>query len=141
MISQLYYAVSHRLPHVGAKLATSRRLTRLSTTMIMTTSDKELQAAIHDHHFDNLDHISSIGWYRRLYRQINRTGINRYRVALQRFDLLIINGNKDSVTPLKRQKKVAKLLGANLMIIPNVGHLSHYEMPERLATDIKNFLQ
>lgn len=140
MVSQLYYALSHRVPFIGSKLATSKKITRLSTNMIMTAKDKSLKDAIHQHHFDNLNFISSIGWYRRLYRQINNTGINRYRMAFKPFHLLIINGAKDSVTPLRQQKKSAELLGARLVTIPNVGHLSHYETPTELAQEIKRFL-
>jgi pimeloyl-ACP methyl ester carboxylesterase len=139
--SQLYYAASHRLPLVGKKLATSKKLTKFSTRMIMTTSDKELQIAIHQHHYDNLDFISSIKWYRALYKQINRTGISRYKAALQPFDTLMINGDKDSVTPLFQQKKVAKSIGASLVIIPGVGHLAHYEKPTDLAEAIISFLR
>lgn len=141
MISQLYYSASHRLPVVGPKIATSKKITQLSTNMIMTATGKQLRDAIHQHHLDNLDYISSIGWYRRLYRQINRTGISRYRQALRSFDILIINGEKDSVTPLKHQEKTALLVGAKIVVLTGVGHLSHYEMPNALALEIKNFLR
>lgn len=140
MVSQLYYALCHRIPFIGSKLATSKKIAHLSTEMIMTAKDKGLKQAIHQHHFDNLNFISSIGWYRRLYRQINNTGINRYRIAFKPFHLLIINGTKDSVTPLSQQKKSAELLGARLVTIPNVGHLSHYETPTELVQEIKRFL-
>lgn len=140
VVSQFYYTVSHRLPVVGHKLARSKRLTRLSTSLIMTARDKNLKEAIHQHHFDNLNFISSIGWYRRLYRQINRTGISRYRQTFKPFDVLIINGSKDSVTPLKHQKRTSRLLDAKLAVIPGVGHLSHYETPDKLAAEITRFL-
>jgi len=141
LASKLYYAASHRLPVVGKKLATSTKLTRFSTKMIMTTSDKELQQAIHGHHSNNLHFISSIGWYRQLYRQINRTGMSRYKAALRPFDVLIVNGAKDNVTPLAQQKKVAKSIEATLVVIPGVGHLAHYEKPAPLAKAITDFLR
>jgi pimeloyl-ACP methyl ester carboxylesterase len=141
LASKLYYVASHRLPFVGKRLATSRKLTKFSTKMIMTTNDRELQKAIHGHHFNNLDYISSIGWYRRLYSQINRTGISRYKAALKPFDVLLVNGSKDSVTPLAQQKKVAKSIEAKLVVIPDVGHLSHYEKPTDLANAIRTYLK
>ncbi len=140
-LSQLYYTASHRLPVIGSKLATSKKLTRLSTHLIMTTKDKKLRRDIHGHHFNNLNYISDIGWYRRLYKQINRTGISRYHEAFKPYDVLMINGDKDAVTPLKHQRKTAKLLGATLEIIPGVGHLSHYETPDQLALKIRQFLR
>lgn len=141
LFSQLYYVTSHRLPVMGKKLSTSKKITRLSTSLIMTAKDKKIRAAIHEHHFDNLNYISNIGWYSRLYRQINRTGINKYKKSFEPFNLLIITGHKDSVTPLKHQKKAAGITGAKLVVIPDVGHLSHYETPGALATQIRHFLR
>ncbi|MDB5176539.1 MAG: hydrolase [Candidatus Saccharibacteria bacterium] len=141
LVSTLYYAASHRLPVIGKKLSTSRKITRLSTKMIMTAKDKDLQEAIHNHHFENLRYISSIGWYKRLYSQINRTGISKYKAALKPFDILMINGNKDKVTPISHQKKIAKSIDAKLVVIPGVGHLAHYEKPTELAASISDFLK
>lgn len=140
VVSQLYYNVSHRLPVIGPKLATSKKLTRASTRVIMTTRDKQLREDIHGHHFNNLNFISSIGWYSKLYRQINRNGISRYQKSFKDFDVLIINGDRDSVTPLRHQQKTASLIGAKVAVIADVGHLSHYEKPTELAQEIKNFL-
>lgn len=141
VISQLYYTASHRLPIIGNRIATSKKITRVSTNVIMTAKDKDLRKAIHGHHFNNLDYISSVKWYSRLYRQINRTGLTKYAGVLRRFNVLIVNGNKDSVTPLHHQKKAAEAIGAKLVVIPNVGHLSHYETPKALAKQIRDFLR
>lgn len=140
LLSRLYYIASHRLPKVGAKIAESRRISWLGTTTIMTTKDKNLQKTIHGHHYKNLDYISDIGWNRRLHAEINRTGMTRYKSALKQFDLLIINGDRDNVTPLKMQKKVARMADAKLAVIPGVGHLAHYEKPAEMAGEIREFL-
>lgn len=141
LASRLYYGACHRLPSkVGKRLTTSRKLTKLSTRVIMTTKDEKLRKSIYNHHYDNLNYISNIGWYSRLYAAINRTGINRYRSTLQKFDVLIINGDNDSVTPLKHQRKAAKAIGARLKIVPEVGHLAHYEKPTELADAVRHFL-
>lgn len=140
MVSRLYYGACRRLPSVGKRMAVSRKITKLSTGIIMTTKDKKLREAIYGHHYENLNYISSIGWYSQLYTAINRTGISHYRAALKDFDVLIINGNNDSVTPVKHQRRVAKTIGAKLKIIPEVGHLAHYEKPAELASAIRHFL-
>jgi pimeloyl-ACP methyl ester carboxylesterase len=140
IFSRLYYGASHRLPRIGDKIARSRKLSYIATEMIMTTKDKVLKNIIHSHHFKNLDFISSIGWNRRLHKEIIGTGMSRYKSALRRFDVLIINGNRDNVTPLKMQRKIAQDIGARLEIIPGTGHLSHYEKPQQVADAIKSFL-
>mgnify|MGYP000533637832 CR=1 FL=1 len=139
--SGLYYSASHRLPVVGKRLSTSKPITKFSTNLIMTTKDVEMRDKIHRHHYDNLNYISHIGWYKQLNRQINRTGISHYKSALSKFDVLIINGDNDAVTPLKHQKKTADIINAKLITIPEVGHLAHYEKPTDLAAAIVDFLR
>ncbi len=141
LLSRLYYMASHRLPKIGAKIAKNHKISWLGTTAIMTTKDKKLQRTIHGHHYKNLDYISDIGWNRHLHAEINRTGMTRYKSALMQFDLLIVNGDRDNVTPLHMQKKVAKATEAKLAIIPGVGHLAHYEKPAEMASEIRDFLR
>ena len=141
VFGQLYYKASHRLPIVGTKIATSAKLTRFSTRLIMTAKDSDLRRAIHGHHLNNLNFISSIGWYSKLHREINQTGISRYRAALQPFDVLLVSGAHDNVTPVRLQRQTAQKIGAKLVVVPKVGHLAHYEKPTELARAIVDFLQ
>lgn len=141
LFTRLYYVASHRLPRIGDKIAHSRKLSWVATEMIMTTRDKVLKNIIHSHHFKNLDFISSIAWNRRLQKEITKTGMSRYKSALKQFDVLVINGDRDNVTPLKLQKKIARDIGAKLNIVTGTGHLSHYEKPTEIATAIRNFLK
>jgi pimeloyl-ACP methyl ester carboxylesterase len=141
LFSRLYYVASHRLPGLGEKIATSRKLSHIATETIMTTTDKALKQTIHGHHFKNLDFISNIGWNRRLHKEINHSGMSRYKAVLRQFDVLIINGDRDNVTPLKMQKKIVRDIGAKLVVVPGVGHLSHYEKPEAMADAIRDFLR
>lgn len=140
VFGQLYYKASHHLPIVGKRIATSSKITRFSTRLIMTAKDADVREAIHGHHLNNLNYISSIGWYGRLHNEINQTGITRYKVALQPFDIMMICGIDDNVTPLKLQRKAAQKIGAELVAIPEVGHLAHYERPGELANAIRNHL-
>jgi len=140
LFTRLYYLLGHRLPG-GHRIATSRKISWLGTSAIMTTKDKQLQQTIHGHHYKNLDYISDFGWNRRLHKEINHTGMSRYKAVLRPFDVLIVNGNRDNVTPLPMQKKVAHATGAKLAVIPDTGHLSHYETPQQVADAITTFLR
>lgn len=141
IFGQLYYKASHRLPIVGKHIATSSKLTRFSTRLIMTAKDADLRRVIHGHHLNNLNFISSISWYSRLHSEINRTGISRYKAALRQFNVLLVGGDRDNVTPLRLQRQAAKKIGAKLVSIPGVGHLAHYEKPTELAQAIVRFLR
>lgn len=141
VVSQVYYSASSRLPLAGSRIAKSRTISRIGTKLITTTKDKQLKKDIYQHHFNNLNFISSISWYGRLYREIGKTGMEQYASTLNLFDVLLINGARDNVTPLKNQHKLLNSLNAKLYVIPDVGHLSHYEKPEELAQAINSFLQ
>lgn len=141
ILSKLFYGASHRLPYAGKRIAVSRKISRIGTDLIMTAKHIDLKKAIREHHYDNLNYISDIGWYRRLYKEINKTGISNYSDILEAFDILIINGENDVVTPLKHQRRAAKLLRAQIIVVPEVGHLAHYEKPNELAKAISDFLQ
>ncbi|MCA9335150.1 alpha/beta hydrolase, partial [Candidatus Saccharibacteria bacterium] len=121
LFGRLYYRSSHLLPVVGKRIAKSATITKVSTHFIMTARDKQLRRAIHGHHLDNLNFISNIGWYAKLHREINRTGIVRYKSALREFDVLTVCGKQDNVTTLRLQKHAAQKIGAHLVIIPKVG--------------------
>ena len=140
IFSQLYYKASHHIPIVGKYIATSSKLTRFSTKLIITSKDANLRHAIHDHHLKNLDFISSIGRYSRLHSEINRTGISRYKASLRQFNVLLVGGDCDNVTPLRLQRQAAQKIGATLVTVPEVGHLAHYEKPSELADAIRHHL-
>lgn len=140
LASGLYYTLSHHLPVGGKRLARSKIITRLSTAAIITTKDKKLRRKIYEHHFDNLNHISDISWYDFLYKDINRTGVADFSKSLKPLNVLVISGSKDAVVPLKYQLAMTDKIKANIEIIPDVGHLAHYEKPTELATTIADFL-
>lgn len=136
LATQLYYTVSKFIP----SLATSKRITKLTTSAMITTTDPDLTKAIYGHHYGNLDYISSITWYGRLYREVNKRGMSSYKDVLAQFDTLIVSGDRDIVTPIKHQKIAAKQLGITLQSIPGVGHLAHYERPQELVDAIRQFI-
>ncbi len=54
---------------------------------------------------------------------------------------LLIAGDKDDITPLIKQQSLAKLFkNAELIVISNVGHLTHYETPDQVARAVQRFI-
>lgn len=134
-------ALQYRLGVRARRIVTSRTISRLATKLIMTTKDPALRKKIYQHHFDNLEFISSVEFYHKLHVDITRHGALDHRDKLRRFKSLIITGNRDNVTPLKTEKRLAKAIGAELKIVPGVGHLIHYEKPTEAAAAIAGFLK
>lgn len=137
----LHFSAGKHTGKVGDRLVRSKHISRVATSTIMTTKDTALRAKINDHHFKNLNYISSIDYYHQLHRDINRRGVIDYASALHKLDILIISGGKDNVTPLKGVRFLATSIGANLEVMPNVGHLSHYETPKAITTPLLRFLE
>ena len=134
ILGALQYRIGHLIPQIGPRLVRSRLISRAATHLIMTTSDRKLRRAIHGHHLKNLDYISSIELYSRLHREINRHGAIEYADELRKFDVLLIVGDKDNVTPIKEQSRLATAIQPEQYeIICGVGHLVHYEAPKACA--------
>lgn len=140
LIARLQYWVGFKLPGVGPKIVKSKRLSRGATKLMITTPKRALQADIYDHHINNLSYISSIELYYRLQKEITSMGTLQFVPDLKDFKLLIINGDKDAITPLPQQKLLQKATGAQLDIIKGVGHLAHYERPSDIAASLTRFL-
>lgn len=134
------YWIGKSIPVVGPAVVRSRLLSRVATKLMLTTPDKSLRKQIYQHHFKNLDYISCIAFYYNLHKEITHSGTIVYSDALKKFDTLIVVGSKDIVTPLDSQHRLQAAIGAELHIIPDVGHLLHYEAPQQVATEITSWL-
>lgn len=142
ILGALQYGLGYRVPKVGERIVKSRHITRAVTRIIMTTSDRELRKAIHRHHQDNLKYISSIEFYSKLHRDINRRGAIDYQHALSGLDVLLVLGQRDDITPLKEQYRLIEAIHpSEVEIIPGVGHLAHYETPRHVADAVRHFLR
>lgn len=135
------YFLGMRIPVAGPKLVKSRLVSRIATKLLISTKDPELRKAIYEHHFKNLDFISSTKLYYKLHREINKRGVLDHANKLRTFDAKIITGDKDPVAPHVDGKKLAKAIDAELHTIENVGHLAHYETPEEIAKALTSFLR
>ena len=140
LLGRLQYFVGKSVPKAGPKVVKSRLISRIATALILTTNESELKKVINQHHFKNLDFISSIDFYYQLHVNINKKGAVDYADSIKKFDVLLITGNKDNVTPLATEKKLAHAVAAKLVVIPDVGHLLHYEKPREVAAAIAEFL-
>ena len=142
LLGRLQFFLGKTVPGAGPRLVKSRLISRISTAIILTANQPKLKQQIRDHHFKNLDYISSIDFYYQLHVNINKKGAVDYAPELnKKFEVLIITGDKDNVTPLATEKKLhAKLKKSRLHVIEGVGHLLHYERPTEVAAAANAFL-
>ncbi len=140
-LGRLQFFLGKTVPGAGPRLVKSRLISRVSTAIILTANQPKLKKQIREHHFKNLDYISSIDFYYQLHVNINKKGSVDYAPKINRkFKVLIITGDKDNVTPLTTEKKLhASLHNSELHIIKGVGHLLHYERPTEVAAAVDAF--
>lgn len=142
ILGALQYRIGCKGGRTGERLVKSRKVSRALTRFIMTTTDRQLRSEIYQHHFKNLDQISSIEYYSQLYTDINRRGAIDYADKLRQYQLLLITGDRDSVTPLAEQKKFAHAVNpASLVVLAGAGHLTHYERAHEVANEVNQFLR
>ena len=141
ILGALQYKLGHTTGKVGERFVKSHTISRGLTWTLLHSTDKELRKAIYDHHLKNLDYISSIEFYSKLYTDINRIGSINYTDALREKRVLLLAGDKDTVAPLKETKKFAEAIHVDtFVVIKGVGHLIHYERPGEAAEAILAFL-
>jgi pimeloyl-ACP methyl ester carboxylesterase len=141
-LGRLQFFLGKTVPGAGPRLVKSRLISRISTAIILTANQPKLKKQIREHHFKNLDYISSIDFYYQLHVNINKKGAVDYAPKLnEKFEILLITGDKDNVTPLATEKRLhVALKNSKLHIIKGVGHLLHYERPKEVAAAIDVFL-
>lgn len=141
VLGALQYKLGHTTGRLGRRLVKSRTISRGLTWILLHTTDKELRKAIYSHHFKNLDYISSIEFYSKLYGDINRHGAIDYAKALRKKRVLLMAGGEDTVAPMKEMRRLVDAIKpATFVIVPEVGHLIHYEKPLEAAAAITTFL-
>lgn len=138
----MYYWLGRKLPHdlAHAWLKNPLIVKVMSVTMAKT-KDKEIREYIHDQH---LQHFSTFA-NPKVVAEAFRTSVSHDVSQIARsikIPTLLVAGEKDDITPLEKQQLLTtKNPLFHLEIIPNVGHLIHYETPREAASLIARFVQ
>jgi pimeloyl-ACP methyl ester carboxylesterase len=141
-LAVFYYWVGEKLPHSFAQrwLASNLIVMVMSVTMAKT-KDKALRRFIHDQHrkYFSLFHTPasvSEGF---------KTSVSHSVRDVARditVPTLLVAGDQDDITPLGKQKELQQLFpNAQLHVIHNVGHLTHYETPGEVAQAVQAFIK
>lgn len=145
MMSKLavfYYTVGTKLPAKPAHAwLSSKAIVRVMSATMAKTRDKGLRTFIHhqhDRYFSRFHNPQSV-------LEGFTTSIS-HNVGDFAKDIptrtLLIAGSLDDITPLSDQYNlVKKFPRAYLKVINDVGHLTHYETPERVALYIQAFIK
>jgi pimeloyl-ACP methyl ester carboxylesterase len=140
-LAVFYYFVGRKLPaELAKKWLASKPVVMIMSLTMAKTKDKKLRQFIHKQH---LLHFSSFDNPKMLSEAFKTSVTQNVRMYAPKINLptLLIAGDRDDITPLAKQQSLVGLFkNAELVVIENVGHLTHYETPDQVADAVRHFI-
>lgn len=140
-LAVLYYKVAAILPErLGFGLLRNRAIVRIMSVTMAKTNDKQLRKWIHSQHDEYFSIFASRESVLEAFETSVSHDVSEYSENIQQ-EVLMVVAEKDDITALPQQFELSKKLkSADIKVIPEVGHLVHYEAPDVAAEYIRNFI-
>lgn len=141
-LTEFYYWVGKQLPEkLGTKWLASRTIVLVMGKLMIKTKDKKLREFINDQHLRYFSLFHDRKSVAESFTTSVSHNVTESAPAIQ-LPTLIIAGAKDDITPLSKQRELQKLFSdAQLEVIEDVGHLTHYESPKDIAQFVQDFIR
>jgi pimeloyl-ACP methyl ester carboxylesterase len=140
-LAVFYYWAAAALPErIGFAVLRSRAVVRIMSEAMAKTRERRLRTWIHAQHQLYFSRFASRRVVLEAFRASVSTDVSMVagRIAVP---TLLVAAEKDDITPVAAQHRLQGLFAdARLEVIPSVGHLIHYEVPEAAAGYIDDFL-
>ncbi|PUB22915.1 pimeloyl-ACP methyl ester carboxylesterase [Promicromonospora sp. AC04] len=125
---------------VGTGLLRHPLFTRVASVAMVTTRDRHLRRWIHAEHDRYFSGFADRRTLLEAFHASVGTDVAAYAGRISAPTLLIASEN-DDVAPLPSQRELeAMFASARLVVVPQVGHLAHYEAPDAVARETAEFL-
>ena len=136
-----YYWAGARLPaRLGDALLRNKVIVRVMSVSMAKTKDPELRAFIHDQHDTYFSRFADRDMLRDAFVTSVSHDVSEFAERISQPTLLVA-AERDDITPIEAERTLATLFPhAELVEIPDVGHLIHYETPAVAAAAIRRFL-
>jgi pimeloyl-ACP methyl ester carboxylesterase len=137
-----YYKIGSKLPEKSAyRWLAAKPIVKVMSVTMAKTHDKELRAFIHEQHRQHFSRFHSAQSVLEGFRTSISHTVRDFAPNIS-VPTLLIAGSLDDITPLSDQYGLVKLFpNAKLKVINNVGHLTHYETPEKVADYVQAFIK
>ena len=141
-LAVLYYRTAAALPErAGYALLANGAIVRVMSVTMAKTRQKPLRRWIHDQHDRYFSAFGDRDAVLEAFRASVSHDVSEYAADID-VPTLLVAAERDDVTPLDAQHRlVARFADAKLEVIPEVGHLIHYETPGDAAARILRFLR
>jgi len=140
-LTMAFYRVSLRIPErAGYWMLGNWAIIRGMSVKLAVTKDKALRRFIHDQHHTYFGRFAS---RQSVVESFDASVSHTVRDFADRITMptLLIGAEKDPITAVKHLHALQAMMpDATLHVIPDVGHLIHYEVPRVAAQHIVDFL-
>ncbi|QPZ39923.1 alpha/beta fold hydrolase [Paramicrobacterium chengjingii] len=136
-----YYRAGALLPaRLGFSLLRNPMIVRVMSETMAKTRDKKLRGWIHDQHDAYFSAFADRDVVLEAFKASVSNDVSEFAGHIDQ-PVLLIASDRDDLTPIAAQQHLTSLFAAaTLRVIPNVGHLIHYEAPADAARYIQEFV-
>lgn len=140
-LAVFYYWAGARMPsRAGTALLRNGVVVRVMSVSMAKTKDPELRRFIHDQHDTYFSRFADRDVLHDAFVTSVSHDVREFAPQISQPTLLIA-ADRDDITPIEAERVLAGLFAdANLVEIPDVGHLIHYETPHVAAAAVRSFL-
>lgn len=140
-LAVFYYWAGARLPKgIGDAVLRNGVIVRVMSVSMAKTRDAELRRFIHDQHDEYFSRFADRDVLHDAFLASVSNDVRTFAPGIRQPTLLIA-AVRDDITPIEAQRHLVSLFAdAELVEIPDVGHLIHYETPAIAAEAIRRFL-
>ena len=137
----LYYWLGRKLPASAARAWISAKpLTKAMSVTMRKTKDRTIRRYIDSEHYAHFSSFANPTQLAEAFRTSVSNDVSQVAEQLT-MPVLMIVGDKDTLTSLKKQQQLhARIASSELVVINDVGHLTHYETPDQVAAAIRAFI-
>ncbi|WP_457098761.1 alpha/beta fold hydrolase [Microbacterium sp. P5_E9] len=140
-LAVFYYWAGAKLPErMGDALLRSGLIVRVMSVSMAKTRETELRRFIHDQHDTYFSRFADRDVLHDAFVASVSHDVSEFAAQIAQPTLLVA-AQKDDITPIEAERVLAGIFpDAELVEIPEVGHLIHYETPAPAADAIRRFL-
>jgi pimeloyl-ACP methyl ester carboxylesterase len=141
-LAVFYYWAGAKLPRMlGEGVLRNGVIVRVMSIAMAKTREKQLRAFIHDQHDTYFSRFADRDVLRDAFVASVSHDVSEFAARI-RVPTLLVAAEQDDITPIEAERVLQTVFPtAELVEIPDVGHLIHYETPRQAAEAITRFLR
>jgi pimeloyl-ACP methyl ester carboxylesterase len=137
-----YYRLGARLPRaLGLGLLRNRGIVRAMSVAMLKSADPTVRRWVHDQHDRYFSAFANRTSVLEAFRTSVTSDVSQFADRIT-VPVLLVAAERDDITAVPEQRALAsRLRDAELVVVPEVGHLVHYETPAAAAAAVLRRMQ